>query len=54
MKGKKCPEAQQRHSLLELGLCWDHLLVEDAHNPDSVTLLSIKHNMLPMFVTAKT
>jgi hypothetical protein len=34
--------------------CRDHLLVQDAHNPDPVPVQSIKHDMLPMFVPAKT
>jgi hypothetical protein len=36
-----------------VNLFWDHLLVQNTHDPNLVAAQSIKPNMLPMFVPAK-
>jgi len=39
----------RRRLLIEMGLGWEHLLVQDANYADSTRVDSIKHNMLPDF-----
>jgi len=43
----------RRPSLLEMRLGWNHLLVQNAHDANSVRLQPIKHNVLPLLVPAK-
>jgi hypothetical protein len=38
LEGTNCIEKQRRLSLLEMNLCRHHLLVKNAHDPDSVSV----------------